>query len=608
MSSNIHIETGRKSTPKSTPKKDTAAPTDTRSFFSGARRTARATSPAAVNLLTSEMRARIEEDTALDGLQIAPYIGKKDGRNLSGVIAYVDLGHSVVIHFVAVAAACELNSREIPVDSYSSQKVTMDTFISDLYNPATVGFIRDEVERIRKGTSETTWHNAGCSVLRAKHTDASFSEIAPNFANIAYDAILDYASHVRLTNEALFNVNILKGHQPRAHISVQPQQVLTLDGLPKRADLSVSVLAQFKNDEGMEPIEFTRATGYMNFIYRKPQVQYVHGQAIPSTEYFQPEIIVTEATAMTHANTLESILYAIYSMDSLITDHRWLNLYRDNHATGGKNSVNPYNLGALNIDLPNINDPKIDDKIIQTGDHAWVESGLYDFAARYFTKTIGKAIDIPETGPSARLLGLLRATIETSDMNEKQLANCKAARRQVISAADTLSGGKFSAKLGDAPLFIPTVERIIIGTYVEDGIEKDLAHIEHLSVLNEAGEKDPDLAFRLEKTYTNTSVPEIVRIRERLDLYKLIKGASMKACELGYRIRMTSRASAALAQAINDNKVSLYIEGVGSIQAQPERGADYLQGDYGIGMQDAAGFSNNGNVGAGEAYTQAYQW
>lgn len=594
--------TGTTNTPNNA---DTAPVGD---FFTRARRTARTTSPAAVNQLNQEMKARIAEDPSLQGLNVLPYIGKKDGRNLSGVVAFLRTGSTVILHFIAVAQACELTAREIPVDSRGQQRVTLDTFVSDLYNPNTVKFIRTEIERSLKTDANTQWHNAGCTVFRTKTTDAAYHEEAPIFANIAYDAILDYAAHARISQEELFNVNILTGHQPRASLTVQPGQVLSLDGLPKRADLSVSVLAQYKNTEGSEPLEFTRASGYPNFIYRKPSPVIVNGQAYESTEFFQPEIIVTEAGSMSHSNTLESIMYAIYSVDSLIADHRWLNLYRDNHATGGKGSVNPYNLGALNVDLPNIGNEAIDDKVITTGDHNWVEKGLYDFADKYFTKTVGKAIDIPETGPTARLLGLLRATIPMPGMTEEQLAHCNAARTQVIKACDTLSGNKFSAKLGNEPLFMSTVERVLIGTYVENGETKDLNSIDHLSLINELGEKDLAVVYRYEQTFTKTSIPEIIRIRDRIDILRMVKGASVTVHELGYRIRMTDRATAALAQAVSENQVGIYVEGVGSIQAQPERGADYLQGYGGIAPQQAAGFNTQGPSGAAQQFSSPHNW
>lgn len=579
------------------------------SYISGSRRTARAVSPAPVNALMNALKARVEETPELKDLHLVSYAGKKDGSNLAGVAAYAIISGSVVMHFIASEPACELHSRDVILGENSNHKVNFPTFVSDLYHAKTLGFIRKDIFDNNNAIPSTAkFLNAGITVVRTKHTAPEFADQVANFANIAWDAILDFSAHLRLINEDLFDVTVLKGHSPRAQVSVQPQYVETIDGLPRRADLSVSVIAQMQGPEGMMPVELTRASGYMNFIYRKPDAPMMAHNVMPSQEYFQPEVIITEATALSHANTLEAMWYAIYSIDSVIDRHRWLNLYKHNHAGAGKNSVNEYNLGALNIDLPKTGNKDIDGKVIPTGDPEWIENGLYQFASTYFTKTIGKAIDIPETGPNARLASLMRASVVTPDMNEEQTGKAKRARAQLIKAADNLTGNRFSKYLGTNPLFLPLIERTIIGTYVEDGERKDLNSIDHVSMSARFGEKDPAIVYAYEETFTDMRTPEVERLKTRIDIVKRVKGSSAEALELGYRLRMHPAAQLALAKAVSDNDIKLHIDGVGTVEAQPERGAGYLQHSYGVGAEAVTGFDQGGAGGQGAHFGRSYDW
>lgn len=610
----VRIDTGHssKTKPVGGPGGKTKEPEQHRranAYLSSSRRTARSTSPAPVNALMTVLKERVKETPDLKDLNLISYSGKKDGSNLAGVAAYAIISGVVVMHFIASAAACELLPRDVIVGENTSHKVTFPTFVSDLYHGLTIGYIQEDIINGDKAVNrDMRFLNAGITVVRTKHTSTDFNDEAANYANVAWDAILDFAAHTRLTGEDLFDVSVLKGHQPRAQVSVQPQQVETIDGIPRRADLSVSVIAQQQGPEGLTPVELTRASGYMNFIFRQPTRQLLHGQQIQSQEYFQPEVIITEATAISHANTLETMLYAIYSIDSVIDQHRWLNLYKHNHAGAGKNSVNEYNLGGLNIDLPNINNKDIDNKVIPTGDPEWIESGLYQFASTYFTKTIGKAIDIPETGPTARLASIMRTAVVLPNMTREETEVAARARQQIIRAADNLTGKRFSAKLGSNPLFLPMIERTIIGTYVEDGVRKDINHVDHVSMICTFGEKDPDIVYRLESTFTKTEVAEVERLKERMDIYRQVKGASFESLELGYRIRLHPAAQAALAQSVAENNIQLHIDGVGSVEAQPERGAGYLQHGYGVSAESIQGFGGQSAGGQASHYGNSYEW
>lgn len=606
----VRINAKNSDQPKTQPTQGESAPMHN-NFLTSARRTARATSPAPVNMLMGVLKQHVQESPDLKDLQIMAYVGSKDGSNLSGVACYLEIGGACIMHFIASEQACELHNRDVAVgNGHNNTKVSFPTFVADLYHSKTIAYIRKDIIRNSKTvTSDTKFLNAGMTVLRHKHTAPEFADVASNYANIALDAIHDFAAHCRLKQEELFDVSVLKGHMPKAQVTVEPGDNLTIDNIPRRADLSVSVYAQIQGSEGIVPVEITRACGFMNFIYRTPKnpAMLAPGQ-IPSQEHFLPEVVITEATAIGHATTLESYLYAIYSIDSVIDQHRWLNLYKYNRAGSGKNAVDEYNLGALNIDLPNIGNKDIDDRIIPTGDPAWIEKGLYQFASTYFTKTIGKAIDIPESGPTARLASLLRASVVVDGMSDEARAKAKMARAQVVEAADNLTGGRFSAKLGTNDLFLPMIERTIIGTYVEDGVRKDINHLDHVAMLNLFGEKASDIVYRYEATFTDLHVPEVERLKDRMDIVRQVKGSSVENLELGYRLRWTPQAQIALAKSISENNVHLHIDGAGSVDAQPERGAGYLDVGYGVGADTVSGFDHGAAGGMGSNYGRSYDW
>lgn len=610
MTNNVKINTS-KTNPQgkgSDAKPDAASdPMKNNDFLRRSRRTARSVSPAPLNALMAVLKDRVAEDADLKNLSLLSYTGTKDGSNLSGVACYLVTGNNVIMHFIASKHSCELVPRDISIGE-DKQKVTMPTHVPDLYSKATIANIRKDVlAQLPSMPDNVKFHNAGLTVIRVKHTAPEFTDEASNFANIAYDAILDFAAHKRISNEDLFNVRVLQGRSPRATVSTQPQQVLSIDGLPKRADITVSTTVQSHGAEGMVPVELTRVAAYMNFIYQKPKRQIYQGQEIQSQACFQPEIIITEATAVNHANTLESLLYAIYSVDAAIDQHRWLNMYRHNHAGTGKNSVNEYNLGALNIDLPPTGNKEIDGKVLPTGDPAWIEDGLFRFADTYFQPTVGKAIDIPESGPNARLLSILRLAVQRPNMTEAELHASRQARLEIIKAGNNLTGDRFGVLLGEAPLFLPAVERTLIGSYVEDGEAKDIAHIDHVMMSARYGEKDEDFVLRMEETFTLRNINENVRVKDRIGLATSVKGSTLQVEELGYRLRLHPAAHRALSKAISQNEISLSIDGVGSISAQPERGAGYLSGEYGVAAEDVRGFSQN-SAGTGGTVSGNWEW
>lgn len=393
--------------------------------------------------------------------------------------------------------------------------------VGDAYNSIMVELVMEEVHR--HFPQSALLPSAPCTVPRNFNLEDKkrIHDLAVN-ATIACSAELDQA------NPNFRDLN-LKNAKNDASLVVRPifgqQNVLNAVGLPIRADIVVSLTAEpFNNNNGLsngmapQPGRSSNLSQTCAFVdvvwspqgpitnaYAATMQGNMYGaQQAPNFRRYLPRVVLT-ACVSKFGLTPASQLFSLISAAVLRQNNLWAMAFRrDTNATSG---IDHRDIGALGIEC-NFQTGGMDGTRVNTKATSFTEEQRQQFITALIEPTPIMSIDVEEAGADTWATGIFAAVAE----NQPD----EGAYNALIQAGMTLTDGRFERHFPmGSRIATDEDNRIHCGYfYDEHGVERDLREVDYLYVLNQVGDKDPEIVRQFSDTFFPTA-PLLVRLAKR---------------------------------------------------------------------------------------------
>jgi hypothetical protein len=299
-------------------------------------------------------------------------------------------------------------------------------------------------------------------------------------------------------------------------------------GMTVRNTVSVVMTAEAKGANNSQelnskqpPKNISVVGGFIDLVWAPvtPQAYnpYIQSNAMP-TPKFAPRFIMTNMESMI-GMTPPSQLLAMVTALALREGNGWFPYYNPKPVMKGDKHADLNDIGALNIEANVFNEPGLYGKRIDTKVASFTNQDQGKFLMMAVRPEMTLSLDVPECGSSTWYNEVFGAAA----------AGNPVAQQVILNAADKLTGGIF-AKLypgNETPVVINN-DRIHLGYYDgKDGQTHDIRKIDHLAVLNVAGDTDPAAGRAWSDTFLREDFPLIQRLAAREKIITELAGGNV---------------------------------------------------------------------------------
>ena len=304
-----------------------------------------------------------------------------------------------------------------------------------------------------------------------------------------------------------------------ADISFKQGQVEDAVGNPVRSDIVVKFSSKKESQQrvtsvnaGDREADISTVSGYMDLAWVGRQNQFnpmnpyaaMMQQQAQQQQYGARFVISDIKSNIAYTPSMLALMIA--TSFCLQDDNNWIQAYLPNHSVTG---TDIRDVGALNIEA-NLEGNK------ETGYGARIDTKSANFKLTelgelisslvYPTVTI--SIDVPECGPQTWYLGFLA---EAAAGNQDAL-------QALRDGCDSLTNGIFSQRFGNGQFFTDAGELVHLGTWVDNGVKRDLRDIDYLAVANLMGDRNPAYIRDWSDTFFRSQYPLAQRLHARASM------------------------------------------------------------------------------------------
>ncbi len=384
-----------------------------------------------------------------------------------------------------------------------------------------------------------------------------------------------------------------------ARISFKNSQILDRVGEPMRADVAIDMTeaTRIANSEISDMMEsgrtVTTSRGFIDLVYdpvEAPQNPYMaYGQNQPhNTQLYAARFVLTQVESE-QLVTLPATLLAIGVGAGLREDNAWVQNFRKDQVVG----LNMHDIGAVNIEANLNKEPNGRGSIIDTQVDSFQTPQLNHLVQATIRPGLMISVDVPECGPQTAYMGVLAAAAEQDP----------GAIKQVLEAANTLTGGHFGRIWQGGPIATDNENRVQLGYYTDaQGMRRDIRDVDYLAVANMRGDTNPDVIRDWSETFfSNYSLNQRLAARKRI-----LQDIFPNLVVTGYARRVTFTAAfidalvgGLLNAGLRVNMVSQYADMVGVGRHVAQFTNDALLSSGASGMFQRRGTGAGGQQGGG---------
>lgn len=434
-------------------------------------------------------------------------------------------------HTIIVEGATPLNPRTA---QYGNMQIAIPSVPGDIYTDRTYARI---VEALRAHYGNNVMVlDAQASVIPRELTVENNKAELTHILSCATDAVNGMLNLVSATPRILTAGVIRPDQQMRIvnSIDYNPLPQYTASGQNIRSDISVTLSASthaqgFENEMASMPLVTTDM--YVDLVYI-PMQQHQMGyfgapmmQQYHSTLSYIPRVVITNVQNQELFASLEETLLGLVNAMSVVANNGFATVWkpRDRKAT-----IDFRDFSAVGYEIPALSADGKPGQIVIDGDHVKASQLVADTVA---TNQVMFSMDIPEVGDTS---WITNAFIGAANNNAEAIA-------QIIQAANNLCNGEFSKIWDNSGIVDNDFTRIHLGNFLDNGVKKDLRHVDRLALLNLFGRTG-----RLEKVqeYDQTFIPDNASTDFRLDQRFNVLNAALGDGAItlkGYARRVTFR-------------------------------------------------------------------
>lgn len=518
-------------------------------------------------------------------LETRVFEGRQHSMPISAItlIANPTKGSEVVVYVFLVAAS--LQSLQPTTFNYSGQQIEIQNTPGQVWSQE-MWEIMSRTIIAGGATGINVAHYAGFGVIPAE-VKVDDKEHLQKLLSDGSSAIR-FEINLRLGGANEFNLSCIpKTDKLSARIDFTPTPIEDTAGLPKRSDLSVTVVGssnaniqqQIYNPSHIASQDITRVGGYVELLFNPSMNSYgmMPGMmpGMYDTRMFDARYVITDFSTGIDTMTLELLLFGIHQATVLNKSLAWAYAFRPTISRSGGTDVR--DIGAIGLDIPGL----VGKTANEGGDIIDTKTATFDEAAflKLITATIRTdlifSIDIPESTVDSWLLGILRQTTVSDS-----------AYQLVIRAANTLTNNRFAQFFKGGPIIRDDNCRVHNGYYInkETGKPHDLRDLDYLCLLNIVGKSDHQYAIKYERTFSDTTTPIEIRLQERWKILQNVLGDTLKLTGYSNRYTFMPDFLIALSNAIQYEGFNIQPTNIQLIFGQQQRGFSQLGG---LGLQSS---------------------
>lgn len=407
-------------------------------------------------------------------------------------------------HSIIVEGALPLNPRQA---QYGTIQLQVPSVPGDIYSDRMYGRVVEEL-RAYYGASIMVL-DAQASVipreLTLEHNKNELNHIL-SCATDAVNGMLNLVSdQPRILTATIFRPDNSLRVVNSTDYTPAPQY--TASGQNVRSDISVTLSltanAQgFENEMAQMPIVTTDM--YVDLVYT-PMQQTQQGyfgapmmMPMQTTLSYIPRVVITGVQNQEMFASLEQVLLGLVNGMSITANGGFANVWRPRDR---KTTIDFRDFSAVGYEIPALSIDGKPGQVVIDGDHLKASQLVADTVA---VNQVMFSMDIPEVGDSSwitnALIGAANGSMESI--------------QQVIQAANNLTCGEFSKLYDNGPIVDNDHTRIHLGYFLDNGVKRDIRHVDRLALLNLFGRNG---RLDLVHQYDQTFIPDTASMDYRLD-------------------------------------------------------------------------------------------
>lgn len=487
----------------------------------------------------------------------------------------------------------QINGVQVQIDSFAAQ------YYDAVYASA--------VDRtMASAFPNTRILNTGCTVVPRgfQWADAKISR------ELVVNAMVAAATYLEATLPDFIDMDMTKvgsGEQLQVQVSWDNPQTTDYTDLPVRSDIQIVCSAVSQKSESQESrnsevstISVSRVTGFMDLTYEEPAQDfnqaYAQQVAVGAYRKYRPRFVITRLEnnmRMTPAGQL----FAIASTLCIGEGNTYFRAFKPRLNVTGRD---PKNVGAVNIEanmpVPPTNqpDPSGFGNLVDTKGSEFGDRELGQLISLTMHPGVVFSIDVSDAG----------ADTWYNSVFSRAAGGDIEANREILKAANTLTGGAFAQLYGTSNNFVPvlrTDERVLLGYYTnKDGQRADIRDVDYLAVLNILGINDRQQIVNWSDSIERTNEPLMLRLQGRKTIIRAIAD-QVVFTQQGTRATLNPEFLNMLLKALEQVKTGFKLVNMGMAGDYTSQRAGGTFGQAGMGI----GISNLFNVGFGGTQQQA---
>jgi hypothetical protein len=416
-------------------------------------------------------------------------------------------------HSIIVEGAVPLNPRTA---QYGNMQIAIPSVPGDIYTDRMYSRVVEEL-RQHYGTSVMVLDAQASVIPRELNIEHNKSELT-HILSCAIDAVNGMLNLVSPSPRILTAGAIRPDNQLRIVNTTDytPAPQYTASGQNVRSDISVTLSAStnaqgFENEMASMPLVTTDM--YIDLVYTPMQQQQQGYFGAPMMQMYQstlsyiPRVVITSVQNQELFASLEEVLLGLTNSLSIIPNNGFANVWKPRDR---KSTIDFRDFSAVGYEVVALAADGKPGQIVIDGDHVKASQLVADTVA---TNQIMFSMDIPEVGDTS---WITNALIGAANNSVESIA-------QVIQAANNLTNGEFSKIWNNSPIVDNDHTRIHLGYFMDNGVKKDLRHIDRLALLNLFGRNN---RIELVHEYDQTFIPDTASTDYRLDQrFKILTAA-----------------------------------------------------------------------------------
>ena len=343
--------------------------------------------------------------------------------------------------------------------------------------------------------------------------------------------------------------DLAKGQNLVSRADWSGQAAFDLLGRPVRNDVTLTTSVTIDNQGSTWKSErsLIDLQGYIdvNYVGKSAAPTGVIGQQAMGSQVYMAEFVISNFGSSFKDLDMTRTLFGIAQAASLDADSSWVRAFLPRGSKSGE--LNLRDIGAVGLDI----DLGQGAKRIETSSKAGFNNqSLIDLVQTLFYRQLLVSIVVDQTGPLNWVLSDLSAACR----------NDPAAIRRVLTAANTLTGGRFANHFKGSGVGVFR-HVVLLGTYTDStGKERPLSDIDYLGALNLFGDVSLEDFRRWTATFENPDMPLAVRVDERT---QLLRGRleNVKVNSYGHQLTLSTEFLAALVTSMVEGGLIVRPEG-----------------------------------------------